>query len=133
MLSLPDKFRILAYNVWVWATMGPPRRSRLLQPLSIKYGLYHSKHCLEELILTNKRLGSSDDEGLDIDNNSIDPIGSLVEFKNLRVINMTSWILIGREGYWFESSDNKESMAKSTVIMGKMIFCVFLGSSVLIS
>jgi hypothetical protein len=125
MLSLPDKFRILAYNVWVWATMGPPRRSRLLQPLSIKYGLYHSKHCLEELILTNKRLGSSDDEGLDIDNSSIDPIGSLVEFKNLRVINMNSWILIGREGYWFESSHNEEEYGEEYSDHGQDDFLCF--------
>jgi hypothetical protein len=45
---------------------------------------------------------------LDDDGNSIDPIGSLVEFENLRVINMNSWILIGREGYWFESSITSE-------------------------
>jgi hypothetical protein len=83
---------------------------RQLQVMTIKAGLAHSKHCLEELVLSGKRtqdelLRRRSGRGIDW----IEPIGSLVEFEKLRLIDMDSEYLVGsetlEEGYWDDDEE----------------------------
>ncbi|KAE9364555.1 hypothetical protein N431DRAFT_388744 [Stipitochalara longipes BDJ] len=79
-------------------------------PPTIREGLMHSKHCLQELTLVN------DNEAFELFTwgSEPPPLGSLVEFEKLRQLDATVYTLVGR-AYTLRSGHSQNDEVRSAI------------------